>query len=50
MQESLYLDTSVPSAYFDHRTKERRGATIAFWENTLPQYRVFVSEITIEEL
>jgi predicted nucleic acid-binding protein len=50
MQESLYLDTSVPSAYFDHRTKERQEATVLFWENIIPKYRVFVSEITLEEL
>lgn len=50
MQESLYLDTSVPSAYFDHRAKERQKATVFFWENIIPKYRVFISEITIEEL
>jgi predicted nucleic acid-binding protein len=50
MQESLYLDTSVPSAYYDHRAKERQEATVAFWKNVIPKYRVFVSEITLEEL
>jgi len=49
-KESLYLDTSVPSAYFDERTKERQEATRIFWENVLPNYLVYVSMITIEEL
>lgn len=31
MQESIYLDTSVPSAYYDHRARERQEATLVFW-------------------
>ncbi len=42
---SLYLDTSVPSAYFDERAKDRKNATIKFWKEVLPHYRVYVSEI-----
>ena len=49
-KENLYLDTSVPSAYYDERTKERQEATIKFWKNVLPNYQVYVSVITIEEL
>lgn len=49
-KESLYLDTSVPSAYFDERAKERQNATIKFWNDILPDYHIYVSEITIEEL
>ena len=49
-KESLYLDTSVPSAYFDKRAKERKDATIKFWQEVLPNYRVYVSEITLREL
>lgn len=49
-KESLYLDTSVPSAYFDERAKERKDATIKFWQEVLPNYRVYVSEITLREL
>jgi predicted nucleic acid-binding protein len=49
-KESLYLDTSVPSAYFDNRTPERQEATIEFWNKVLPGYNVYLSEITIEEL
>lgn len=49
-KERLYLDTSVPSAYYDERAKERREATIKFWKKVLPDYQVHISEITIEEL
>ncbi|MBU1262124.1 PIN domain-containing protein [bacterium] len=49
-KETLYLDTSVPSAYYDERAKERMEATIKFWKETLPYYKVYVSEITVEEL
>lgn len=49
-KESLYFDTSVPSAYYDNRAKERQDATIKFWKDVLPNYQVYVSEITVEEL
>jgi len=49
-RETLYLDTSVPSAYYDERAKERQEATIKFWENLLPNYKVYISEITVKEL
>ena len=49
-KESLYLDTSVPSAYYDDRAKERMEATIKFWKEVLPHYKTYVSEITVQEL
>ncbi len=49
-KETLYLDTSVISAYYDERAKERRAATITFWENVISHYKIFVSEITVDEL
>ena len=49
-KESLYLDTSVPSAYFDERARERKEATIKFWKEVLPYYKVNISEITLREL
>jgi predicted nucleic acid-binding protein len=49
-KETLYLDTSVPSAYYDDRAKERQKATVKFWKDVLPNYQVYISEITIEEL
>ncbi|MCI0512333.1 PIN domain-containing protein [candidate division KSB1 bacterium] len=49
-REKIYLDTSVPSAYFDRRAKERQKATIKFWNNILPNYQTYISDITVEEL
>lgn len=49
-KETLYLDTSVASAYYDGRAKERQEATIKFWKEVLPNYKVYISEITVEEL
>jgi len=49
-KETLYLDTSVISAYYDKRTKDRQKATIRFWKEILPNYQVYISEITVEEL
>jgi predicted nucleic acid-binding protein len=49
-KESLYLDTSVPSAYYDAKAKERMEVTIKFWKEILPHYKTYVSEITIKEL
>ncbi|NOZ68063.1 MAG: type II toxin-antitoxin system VapC family toxin, partial [Deferribacteres bacterium] len=36
--------------YYDERAKERKHETIKFWKNVLPEYKVYVSEITIREL
>lgn len=49
-KETLYLDTSVISAYYDKRAKERQASTVKFWEKVVPNYKVFVSEITVTEL
>ncbi|MEW6203544.1 MAG: PIN domain nuclease [bacterium] len=49
-KETLYLDTSAPSAFYDERLKERQKATIRFWTDVLPNYQVYVSGITIKEL
>ncbi|MBS3913944.1 MAG: PIN domain-containing protein [Bacteroidetes bacterium] len=50
VKETLYLDTSIPSAYYDERTKERMENTRKFWEDVLPTYAVYISEITVKEL
>jgi predicted nucleic acid-binding protein len=49
-KESLYLDTSVISAYYDERALERKEATQKFWEKVLPDYKCYISEITLDEL
>ena len=48
-QYSIYLDTSIPSAYYDSRDKSRQKVTRGFWK-TLDSYKVFISELVIEEL
>lgn len=48
-KESLYLDTSVPSAYYDERKPERQRLTWEFWEK-LGDYEVYISEMTEIEL
>ncbi|MDO8723299.1 MAG: type II toxin-antitoxin system VapC family toxin [Syntrophales bacterium] len=49
-KETVYLDTSVISAYCDERAIERQEATVKFWEDVLPRYKVFISEIAVNEL
>ena len=49
-KETLYLDTSIPSAYYDSRVKDRQVATIKFWREVLPHYQTYISEVTEEEL
>jgi len=49
-KEALYLDTSVLSSYYDERAKERKDSTIKFWGNVLPNYKVYISEVTVKEL
>ena len=49
-RETLYFDTSVPSAYYDERVKDRQDATIKFWKGALPNYKVYISEVTLKEL
>ena len=49
-REIIYLDTSIPSAYFDDRVPERQKSTKKFWEMVLPEYKAVISEITIQEL
>jgi predicted nucleic acid-binding protein len=48
--ENVYLDTSVVSAYYDNKAKERQEATIKFWKEILPLYQVYISEVTVKEI
>jgi predicted nucleic acid-binding protein len=45
----VYLDTSVPNAYFDERNPVRQETTREFW-GKLEQYEVFVSNTVIDEI
>jgi len=49
-REKIYLDTSVVSAYFDKRLKQRQEDTGTFFKTIVSHYEVYVSEITIREL
>ncbi len=49
-KESIYLDSSVPSAYFDTRVPWRMEYTQQWWHEELPQYGVFISPSVIVEI
>ena len=46
----IYLDTSVPSTYFDERTPERQQATRRFWMHAAAKRELFISELLLTEL
>ena len=48
-KEKIYFDTSVPSAYYDARTKERMELTKEFWRKT-GAYELYISTLVIDEL
>jgi predicted nucleic acid-binding protein len=45
----IYLDTSVPNAYFDPNKIERQKETKEFW-NRLNQYEVYISDFVLKEI
>ena len=51
MQQTLtiYLDTSVISAYFDDRTPDRRDETRRFWDFAR-DYQFLVSDLVLREI
>lgn len=49
-KDSIYLDTSIPSAYLDERLAARRALTQNFWAHVLPKYDVYISDVTNTEL
>lgn len=46
----LYLDTSVPSAYFDTSKPVRQLITQKWFENESLSYELYISVITVEEI
>lgn len=46
----VYLDTSVPSAYFDERAPDRLALTRKFWSERLPRFGAVVSEAVLLEI
>ncbi|MBU2446670.1 MAG: PIN domain nuclease [Bacteroidetes bacterium] len=45
----LYLDTSVPNAYFDEKNPHRKEITEQFWLK-LKEHEVFISDLVIKEM
>ncbi len=50
LKSTIYLDTSVPSAYFDERAPERQQLTREFWSNQLPEFEGLISEFVIQKI
>lgn len=50
MKQRLYLDTSVPSAYYDDEKPERQKVTQRWWENEMGKYELVISRVTLDEL
>ena len=45
----IYLDTSVPNAYFDQKDKARKQITKDFWLK-LKKNQIFISDLVIKEI
>ncbi len=50
MKGKIYLDTSIPSAYFDYSKPVRQLITQKWFENESKNYDLHISVITIEEI
>jgi len=50
MKPNLYLDTTVPSAYFDDRTPDRQRLTREFWTHRLQDFDPAISSIVLLEI
>jgi hypothetical protein len=46
----VYLDTTVPSAYFDDRAEYRRQLTVQFWTDRLPDFEPVISPLVLGEI
>jgi len=46
----LYLDTTIPSAYYNERQRERQLFTQRIWHEKLSNYHLVISNITAKEL
>lgn len=46
----LYLDTSIPSSYFDYSKPLRQLITQKWFENETPSYELYMSVLTVEEI
>lgn len=46
----IYLDTTVPSAYYDERAPDRQRLTRHFWAERLPDFEAVISNIVLSEI
>ena len=49
-KQSVYLDSTIPSAYYDSRTPERQGQTLQFWHERLTDFEVVISSVVLLEI
>lgn len=54
MKQSVYLDATIPSFYYEERPgtiiQAWREITVQFWDSARPRYDLFVSDETLREL
>lgn len=50
MKPIIYLDTTVPSAYFDRRAPDRQRLTKQFWAESLPKFKPVISTVVLLEI
>jgi len=50
VKQSIYLDTSVVSAYFDNRIPYQQDVTQKWWETVQKSYELLLSQVVMEEL
>jgi hypothetical protein len=50
VKPSLYLDTTIPSAYLDERAPDRQRLTQRFWSERLSDFRSVISVVTLREI
>ncbi|HCL56780.1 MAG TPA: PIN domain nuclease [Spirochaetia bacterium] len=50
MQMNLYLDTSIPSAYYDTSKPSRQRITQEWFKNDSKNYKLFTSVIALQEI
>lgn len=49
-KQSVYLDSTIPSAYYDSRTPERQRQTLQFWNHRLPDFAAVISSVVLLEI
>lgn len=49
-KEKVYLDTTIPSAYFDKREPEKMKIARQLWKILFLRYDVYISDVTVVEI